>query len=36
MRKHILAMNAELLTATVTGVLILAYLAYTVLRPEKF
>lgn len=29
-------MNTELLIATVTGVLILAYLTYTVVRPEKF
>jgi hypothetical protein len=29
-------MNPEVMIATITGVLILAYLTYTVMRPEKF
>jgi len=29
-------MNPEVMIATITGVLIMAYLTYTVMRPEKF
>lgn len=29
-------MNTELLIAAITGVFILGYLTYTVVRPEKF
>lgn len=29
-------MNTEVMLAALTGVLLLAYLTYTVIRPEKF